>query len=143
MRLLGIPFALIFALAVVADTSAVGNGKNKPHVVHGKVKAVTLDKNNGTGTVMVETHHRKKGTTAVVVREHKFKVTADTQFEMAVHNGKAPVQRKPATFADVKIGEHVAVVPMEGAHGVAQRVEIVVHNHGNPAGQPAGVKPIK
>jgi hypothetical protein len=133
MRLLGIPLSLIFALAVVSDTPAIGNGKNKANAVHGKVKSVAKD------TVIVETHHRKKGTTAVVVKEHKFKVTPDTKFEIAVHQGKAPVQRNPAVFADVKVGGHVVVVPMEGAHEVAQRVEIVVHKHGNAA----GLKPIK
>ena len=43
---------------------------------------------------------------------------------------KGNIDRKPALFADVKKGEHVAVVPMEGAKEVAQRVEILVGKKG-------------
>jgi hypothetical protein len=131
----------MFALAVVADTNADGNakGKKKQHAIRGKVEAVTKDKDKDSGTIAVVIHHKQKGTTTPVVKHEKFKVTPDTTFEIALREGKGQVQRKPATFADVKVGEHVAVIPMEGAAGVAQRVEIVVHKK---AGATVTPKPV-
>jgi hypothetical protein len=139
MRLLSLPIALLFALAVVADTNADDNakGKKKQHAIRGKVEAVTKDKDSGTIAVVI--HHKQKGTTTPVVKHEKFKVTPDTTFEMAVRDGKGQIQRKPATFADVKVGEHVAMIPREGAAGVAQRVEIIVHKK---AGATVTPKPV-
>jgi hypothetical protein len=134
MRLLSVPLALLIALSVVADTNGGGNGKKKQHAINGKVEAVTKDKDKDSGTITVVTRHKKKGTTAPVVKEHKLKVTPDTKFEIAQRDSAGTVQRKPATFADVKVGEHVAVVPMEGAAGVAQRVEILVGKKGAKPG---------
>jgi len=146
MRLLSIPLALIFALAVVADTNAVGpgKGKKKNHAIRGKVEAVTKDKDKDSGTISVVIHHKKKGTTTAEVKHEKFKVTPDTIFETAQRDSTGKVTRTPAKFADVKVGEHVAVVPMEGAPEVAQRVEILMGKKGKPtAPAPGAVKPIK
>jgi hypothetical protein len=134
MRLMSVPLALLLALAFVADTNGGVNGKKKQHAIHGKVEAVTKDKDKDSGTLTVEIHHKKKGTATVEVKHEKFKVTPDTKFEIARRDSAGAVQRKPATFADVKVGEHVAVVPMEGARGVAQRVEILIGKKGSKPG---------
>ena len=145
MRLLTVPLALMFALAVVAETNAVGPGKGaKKHAIHGKIEAVSKDKDNNNGTITVVIHHKKQGTTAPQVKHEKFKVTPDTIFETAQRDGTGKITRTPATFADVKVGQHVAMVPTEGAREVAQRVEILLGKKVKPnAPAPGGLKPIK
>jgi len=146
MRLLSIPLALAIALAVVANTSALGPGKGtkKHHAIHGKVEAVSQDKDKNSGTITVVIHHKKKGTTTIQSQQLTFKLTPDTKFETAQHDGSGKVTRTPATFADIKIGEHVAIVPMEGTGGVAQRVEILMGKKGKPAtAAPGAIKRIK
>ena len=146
MRLLTVPLALMFALAVVAETNAIGPGKGakKHHAIHGKVEAVSKDKEKNSGTITVVIHHKRQGTTAPQVKYEKFKVTPDTIFETAQRDSTGKITRTPATFADVKVGQHVAIVPMEGAREVAQRVEILMSKKGKPnAPAPGAVKPIK
>ena len=131
MRLLSVPVALMFAMLVVADVSAdqdaLGKDKKKIHAVRGKVVAVRKDADKDSGLIEIAVHYKKNGTTGPAeVKYEKFKVTPDTKFEFVQREGKGQVDRKPATFADVKKGEHVAIVPMEGAKEVAQRVEIIV-----------------
>src|SRR5262249_2269387 len=135
MRLLSVPLALLFALVVVADSSAddaaKGKGKKKHHAIHGKVAAVQKDADKDSGAIEVAVHHKKKGETGKgEIKIEKFKITPETKFETAHREGKGNVDRKPAVFADVKKGEHVAVIPMEGAKEVAQRVEILIGKKG-------------
>jgi hypothetical protein len=135
MRLLSAPLALAFALLVVgsvsADENIKGKGKKKTHAVHGKVVAVKKDADKDSGVIEIAIHHKRKGATGQAeVKLEKFKVTPDTKFEFVQREGKGQVDRKPATFANVKKDEHVAVVPMEGAKEVAQRVEILVGKKG-------------
>jgi hypothetical protein len=135
MRLLKVPVALMIAMLVVADVAAdqdaPGKGKKRIHAVHGKVVAVKKDADKDSGLIEIAIHHKKKGGTGPAeLRYEKFKVTPDTKFEFVHREGKGQVDRKPATFADVKKGEHVAIVPMEGAKEVAQRVGILVGKKG-------------
>jgi hypothetical protein len=137
MRWLNVPCALIVGLATVASVSADNNdqGKKKLHLIHGRVEAVQKDADKDAGRIEVLVHHHKKGKTGK--GESKLvtiKVTPDTKFEIVHREGKGNVDRKPATFADVHKGERVAIVPMEGAREVAQRVEIVIGKKGKPAG---------
>src|SRR5262245_17368895 len=134
MRLLSVPLAVVFALLVVADISAVedkGKGKKKQHLIRGRVEAVRKDADKDSGAIEVAVRQRKKGEKGKgEVKIEKFKITPDTKFERVHREGKGHIDRKPATFADVQKGEHVAIVPMEGAREVAQRVEILVGKKG-------------
>jgi hypothetical protein len=138
MRFLSIPLALAFAVLVVTradgDDDVKAKGKKKHHAIHGKVEAVKKDADKDSGVIEIIVHHRKKGETSPTeVKHEKFKVTPDTKFEFVQREGKGQVDRKPATFADVNKGEHVAIVPVEGAREVAQRVEILVGKKGGKA----------
>lgn len=133
MRLLSVPLALAFAVLVIGRAPArddvEGKGKKKPYTIRGRVEAVKKDADKDSGTIAIVIHYRKKGQSgAGEVKHEKFKVTPDTKFEFVQRVGKGQVNRKPATFADVKKGEHVAVVSKEGAREAALRVEILVSN---------------
>lgn len=135
MRLLSVPLALLFALVVVANVAAdeddKGKGKKKHHAIHGKVEGVQKDADKDAGAIEIAVHHKKKGEAGKgEVKIEKFKITPATKFEKVHHEGKGNIDRKPALFADIHKGEHVAVVPMEGAREVAQRVEILVGKKG-------------
>ena len=133
MRLLSVPLALLVAVVVVgnvaADEDNKGKGKGKKGLVHGRVEAVKKDTDKDSGIIEVELR-QKKGQPSGTEKKEKFKVTPDTKFEFIHREGKGNVDRKPATFADVHKGEHVAILPMEGAKEVAQRVEIIVGKKG-------------
>ncbi|HMF13672.1 MAG TPA: hypothetical protein VKE94_15245 [Gemmataceae bacterium] len=138
MRFLSVSLALAFAVLVVtsapADEGSKAKSKKKHRAIHGKVETVNKDADKDSGVIEIIVHHRKKGETgSPEVKHEKFKVTPDTKFEFVQREGKGQVDRKPATFADVKKGEHVAIVPMEGAREVAQRVEILVGKKGSKA----------
>ena len=138
MRFLSVSLALAFAVLVVtrvpADDDIKAKGKKKHRAIHGKVEAVKKDADKDSGVIEIIVHHRKKGETgSPEVKNEKFKVTPDTKFELVQREGNGQVDRKPATFADVKKGEHVAIVPMEGAREVARRVEILVGKKGGKA----------
>jgi hypothetical protein len=131
MRLSSVSLALAFAVLVVANVAAAddvkGKGKKKHHAIRGKVEAVKRDADKDSGVIEIVIHQKKSSPTGTAVVKHEmFEVTPDTKFEFVQREGKGQVDRKPATFADVKKGEHVAIVPMEGAKEVAQRVEILV-----------------
>jgi hypothetical protein len=135
MRLLHLPLALALALVVVANVSADGDDKGKggkrKHLVRGRVQAVQKDADKDSGAIEVAVRHRKKGEQGKgEVKMEKFKITPDTKFEIARREGKGDIDRKPATFADVHKGERVAILPLEGAREVAQRVEILVGKKG-------------
>jgi len=139
MRLSSVPLALIIALVVVAngsaDDNAKGKGKKKHHAVHGKVEAVTKDADKDSGAIELLVRHKRKGEAGPgEIKHEKFKVTPDTKFEFVHREVKGDIDRKPATFADVKKGERVAILRMEGAPEVAQRVEILVGKKGGKAG---------
>ena len=137
MRLLSVSLGLMCALVVVANVSAdddgKGKAKKKTHAVHGKVVAVQKDGDKDSGTIEVAVRHKKKNAAdSAPEKLVKFKITPDTKFEKIHREGKGDIDRKPAVFADVRKGEHVRVVPMEGAGEVAQRVEIVVGKKAKP-----------
>ncbi len=137
MRWLSTLCALIVGLAAVTCASADGNdqGKKKLHLVHGRVQAVQKDADKDSGQIEVLVHHKQKGQAGKgETKLVTIKVTPDTRFEIVDRQGKGNVDRKPATFADVHKGERVAIVPMEGAREVAQRVEIVIGKKGKPGG---------
>ena len=141
MRLVSAPLALAFAVLVVAELSAdqeiKGKGK-KLHAIHGRVVAVKKDADKDSGAIEIALHVKKRtpgGQSAV--KFATFKVTPDTKFEFVQRESNGQINRKPATFADVKKGERVAIVPMEGAKEVAQRIEILF---GKKGGQSAATK---
>jgi hypothetical protein len=126
-------FALALVGRVSADEADQGKGKKKTHAIHGKVAAVQKDSDKDGGAIEVAIHHKKKGAAgSAAVKLVKIKITPDTKFEKVHREGKGDIDRKPAVFADVRKGEHVRVVPMEGASEVAQRVEIVVGKKAKP-----------
>jgi hypothetical protein len=131
MRVLSVPLALLVAVVVIGNVSGDEDdkGKGKKGLVHGRVEAVKKDADKDSGVIEVGLH-RKKGQPTGTEKKEKFKVTPDTKFEFIHREGKGNVDRKPATFADVHKGEHVLILPMEGAKEVAQRVEIVVGKKG-------------
>jgi hypothetical protein len=128
MRFLGVPLALLFAVVVVANVSAGEDEKEKKgkkaHLIRGRVEEVHKDKDMDSGYIEIE-RREKKG----VAKREKFKVTPDTKVEKVHREGKE-VDRTPATFGAVHKGEHVLILPMEGAPEVAKRIEIVVHKKG-------------
>ena len=129
-RLLGVALAVL-ALAVAASSASAaeqGKGKkNKGHHAHGVV--TKIDHKDGDSFTVKIVERKKKGAAAAAEPaaapvEKTFKVTADTKFF------KAPAEKggekQPATFADLKDGEHL-VVAFEG--DVATEVTIHAHHH--------------
>lgn len=143
MRLFHISLSLVMALAMTGlaradeDVQAKGKGKRaKHHGVPGVVIDVQKDKDKDTGTITVKVHQGKKAKQAPKEegKEVKFQVIELTKFESVRHVGKGDNERKPATFADVKKGEHVVIIPVDDKPGLAKQVEIV-HRAKKPKGE--------
>ncbi len=119
---------LVAALALVLAASSAqaaekGKAKHHGHAVRGVVTAVSTN----SVTIKVAQHH-KKGAAATAApteaTEMTFAINGETKyFFVSGKKGKkgeakAEVKKgenmKPATFADVKQGEHVVVVAIKG-----------------------------
>jgi hypothetical protein len=115
--------ALAFLLATNASAAQKGTGKKRAHPVRGVVVAVEKD----TITLQVK-HGKKKGGATT---ERKFQLTSSTQYEALkvtkVKAAKPQKESKGATFADVKAGQHVLIVP-QGE--VATKVSIIERDRG-------------
>lgn len=106
-------FALALALAPGAD-AAPGKGNKKPHAVRGGVTAIDKDPDKTSGTLTLKVQPKKKADAAAApAEERKLKFTDTTKFEF-VSGKKATQQVSAATFADLKVGEHVTVLEKDG-----------------------------
>jgi hypothetical protein len=116
-------------LAVSAEAGrAEGKGK-KAGGFRGVVTAVTRDAGKDAGRITVKLHARKKAASSEAPAEKTFQVTPATKFEF-VTGAKGSRQVKPATFADLKDGQHV-VVRSRGDE--AAGVRIIQHGKKKPA----------
>jgi hypothetical protein len=118
--------ALLLSLTVPTEAAPQNPKGKKGGHVNGVVTAVQKDNDKDTGTITVKIHHKKKGQPAgaAEVVEKTFKVTSASKFEK-VSGPKGQRQTQPATFADVKQGEHVQIHTKSGAADVAANVAIV------------------
>jgi hypothetical protein len=117
-------YAVVFALVLVLFASASaeaapGKGK-KNHESHGVVAAVEKDKDKDSGTLTLKIHPKKNGVAITAPEEKTFKITPQTTFAF-VSGKKGQQQTTPATFADVRAGEHVVILYR---NGVAAEVKI-------------------
>jgi hypothetical protein len=131
IRTLGVA-ALVMALAVAASSArAADENKKKDSAIHGVVTAVTPDAANkdvGTFTIKPAGKKAKDAAAATPVEPTTFKVTEKTTFAKvsrkkkgaAAADAKAEPESTPATFADLKEGDVVAV---EAKDGVALSVK--------------------
>jgi hypothetical protein len=120
---------LVATLALGASAAEAGKGKKKgQHAVKGVVESVDRDADKDAGTITVKVHKKTKDAAAnAVAEEKKFRVTAQTKFEK-VRGKKGDRETVPATFADVRPGEHVAIVPESGEARTAAKV--LIHGKG-------------
>ena len=138
IRTLGVAALALALAAMVSSARAADETKKKDHAgVHGVVKTITKDTDTtGSFTITVEVKKAKAAETKTLdakaddakAEEMTFKVTADTKFAKVAHkkkdaaaDAKAEPESTPATFADLKEGDHVAV---EATAGVATTVNI-------------------
>src|SRR5207245_1005722 len=101
---------LAFGLVTAADAGPKGGqkGAKKHDGVRGLVVSVKKDGDKDSGSLTVKVHHRKKGAPEQAAEEKTFKVTPETKFQK-VSGPKGAREKTPATFADVRQGDHVAV----------------------------------
>lgn len=124
MRRLETWIAVGLMLLVAGTASAAGKGKGKGHPVRGTVESVTPE------SVVVKVPPNKK--TGGEASNLSFQLNDKTQYEFMTRSRKAKgekptVETKPASFTDVKTGEHVMIV----APGtVAEKVSIVQGGRG-------------
>jgi hypothetical protein len=125
--------ALVMALAVAAssaraaDEKKVDEKKSDSGAVHGVVVAIVRDADKDKGTFTVKVHEGKKAKDAVDAKDAEpttFKVNEKTTFAKVAPKKKDPTataadekaepESTPATFADLKEGDVVAVVAKDG-----------------------------
>jgi len=129
----------VLAGSTVAGPQAVPKNGKRPHRVHGVVEAVSTgndkDKDTDGGSITLKVHRRKKqpAANAPAYVERKFEVDANTKFEKVILLGKHQRKTEPATFADVRKGEHVVVLAKKGPEHVAAKVAIIVRQKGKTA----------
>ncbi len=144
IRTLGVA-ALVMALAVAASSArAADENKKKDSAVHGVVTAINPDAANkdvGTFTIKPAGKKAKDAADATPAEPTTFKVTEKTTFAKvsrkkkgaatAAAGEKAEPESTPATFADLKEGDVVAV---EAKDGVALSVKFHAgHKQKKPA----------
>jgi hypothetical protein len=97
----------------------------KKHHHHG-VKGLVTKVDGTKGLIEVKVHHHSKSgnKAASSTTEVKFHTTTQTVFQVVI-GPKGKKEHKPATFADVRVGAHVHIVPQAGHHHLASKVEIV------------------
>lgn len=127
IRTLGVAALALALAAMVSSTKAADENKKKDHGgVHGVVLKVEKATDT-TGSFTIKVEEKKAKDAAATTTEAKagdakgeektFMVTADTKFVKVAHkkkdaaaaDAKAEAEETPATFADLKEGEHVAV----------------------------------
>jgi hypothetical protein len=116
-------------LALVAATSSVQAkaGAKKEHALHGVVKS--FDVSGNTITVQTGGKNKKTGVETPEV-ERTIKVTSATTFvkvshkKGAVEGEKSSLETTPATFGQLKDGDHVSIEVLAGA-----AVEVKFHGH--------------
>ncbi len=105
----------VLALAAAAPSVQAKAGAKKGHDLHGVVKSIDMDKDGGTITVTTGGHKNKKTGVETPEVERKIKVTGATVFLKVAHEkGAAKGQKgteetKPATFGELKDGDHVFI----------------------------------
>jgi hypothetical protein len=100
---------LVPCVAGPAGAALVGTAtKASKHPMHGKVVAVQVDAAKGSGTLTIEVHHHKKGTSPSTPVQKTFKLTTGTKVEV-VQGRKGAVQQQPATVGAVEVGQHVVI----------------------------------
>jgi hypothetical protein len=130
LLVLGLAFTFLAGSATAQAVKGAKKGK-KAHAVHGVV--VKVDKEKVNGTITIRVHHKKNAEAAVAEEEKTFRITDLTKFEKVIVKGKGKENRetKPASFADIQLGQHVAIVTA-GNSGDARAVAIV-HRQKNKA----------
>ncbi len=126
MRLVRTLIVVVAGLGLVALAPSADAAKaKKEHPVKGVVASVDRDKDKGTGTITVHIpEHKNKKTNETKPAEDKpIKVTETTTF-VKVSGKKGAETKEPATFADVKEGDHLVVTVQDGA-----AVEVAIHPH--------------
>jgi hypothetical protein len=136
IRTLGVAALVLSLAAMVSSVRAADENKKKEHAIHGVVVKVEKDADKDSGSFTVKIQERKakgadtKTADATAAEEMKFKVTTETKFlkvsrkkkadAAAAADAKAEPESTPATFADLKDGDVVAV---EANDGVAVTVK--------------------
>ncbi len=121
----------VCAVVVVLPLAAPGAPKrvNKPgqkdHMkgVRGVVVEFKRDGDKDNGSITVRLQHKKKQAAQAAAGTNKqrtFQVLPVTKF-VRVHERK----REPASFKDIREGQHVRVVPMDDRPGIARLVAIL------------------
>ncbi len=118
--------SLTLALLVPTAEGAKAKKKKGNHPTLGEVTAIDQDKDKkdeGTLTVKVTPHRKKKGAAAPAAEatEKKFTITKDTKF-VKVTGKKKEKTETAATMADVKSGSRIMVVA--SLDGKAEKVSI-------------------
>jgi len=124
--------ALVAVLALTAGNSSVlaKAGGKKKHGLHGVVVKVEKDADKDSGKITVKTGGKKKKKTGMEtpVVERTVRVTNATKFAKVSHKKgeKGSRETTPATFAQLKDGDHVAI---EVVHGKAKEVKFHAAHH--------------
>jgi hypothetical protein len=129
MRIARVLVVLALSAFLAGSSTAEGAkvkraGKLKQHAVHGVV--VKMDKDKVNGTITIRVHHKQQGDATATEQEKTFRVTDLTKYEKVIVKGKEKDQRerKPASFGDLQLGQHVVIVTA-GKGGEAKLVAIV------------------
>ncbi|HXG08243.1 MAG TPA: hypothetical protein VNK04_00475 [Gemmataceae bacterium] len=117
MHLLRLALAsvVVLGLAIGAESAGAPKAQKKAgKAVKGQVVAVQKDTGKETGTLTIKTVAKKKAGDTGTGEEKKYVISESTKFEKAPprQKGQKAVKNQPgtpATFADVKQGDRVAV----------------------------------
>jgi hypothetical protein len=123
----------VLALVAAASSVQAKAGGKKQHALHGVVVKVEKDADKESGKITVKTggKNKKTGVETPVV-ERTIQVTDATTFAKmslkagAVKGEKGSLEATPATFGQLKDGDHVFI---EEKAGVAVEVKFHGHHH--------------
>jgi hypothetical protein len=122
LHVLAVAAGVLALVAAASSVQAKAGGKNG-NALHGVVVKIEKDAGKETGTITVKSggHKNKKTGVEIPVVTQTIKVTDATTFAKAsrkpgaAKGEKGSVETTPATFSQLKDGDHVSIEVTDGA----------------------------